>query len=572
VTNVLVHELPSCAQELMLRLRRVLQSDSGALAGELLARARIRPRQKPRMVLTGQFSSGKSSLIKALTDGDVDPVIDADIATDDITEYEWDGAVVLVDTPGVQSGLRSHDELASGAIGDADFILFVITVNLFDDASRDYLRHLANGLRLFGQIIVVITQSGKQSAAEGVRDKAVQDALGTSAFNLPIAEVDSVYYLRGLEGAPRAELLRTRSGIDDLRMKINKISEDRGELAQLRQPLHLIRQLCDEAQQFFVEDAQSQSALTLLAAQRAAVSERRYMIERTFLAAESEFKSACLVDVTAFVDTATGLPADDSRASDVLDAAEARLVEALDRHAEQFAHAINRLTEVQFDKLSERLLEISDSNRAQQLLLPAGDVALETPDGLQTTSSDRSPRPGTVSKVNWQRVADQITKGQKWWGAGDGLKNASGSNGHTIVKKVGDLFGVKFKPWGALKIADKIGKAAKIGGFAIQIGLAGYEVWKDEREARKTQIESERQHAAFVTEIMGHADKIAADARRQLWEIIDPPMDAFLAKIDAAQAEILGADLARGIAARELSAIASEADRLLAESPGDSRQ
>ncbi|MGK5682362.1 GTPase [Actinoplanes sp. URMC 104] len=567
MTNVLVHELPSRAQELMSRLQHVLQSGSGALAGELLARARIESRQKPRMVLTGQFSSGKSSLIKALTDGAVNPVIDADIATDAVTEYEWDGAVVLVDTPGVQSGLRGHDELASGAIGEADFILFVITVNLFDDASRDYLRHLANGLQLFGQTIVVITQAGKQTAAEGVRDKAVQDALGTSAFNLPIAEVDSVYYLRSLDGGPRAGLLRTRSGIDDLRARINQISEDRGELARLRQPLHLIRQLCDEAQQLFVEDPQEQSALGLLAAQRSAVSDRRYMIERSLLTAESDFRSACLVDVTAFVDTTTSLRADDARAKEVRDAAEARLVEALERHAEQFAHAINRLTAMQFDKFVERLSEIGGSNRAQRLLSPpASDVALETPPGVQTTPSDASARHQTAPSMDWRKVTDQITKGRQWWGAGDGLKSASGSVGHNLVKDVGHLFGKKFKPWEALKLADRIGKAAKIGGFAIQIGLTGYEVWRGEREARTAQLQDERRHATFVTEIMGHADKIAADARRQLWQIIDPPMDAFLAEIQAAQDEILGADLARGTAARELSAIASEADRLLTES------
>ena len=48
------------------------------------------------MVLTGQFSSGKSKLITALTDRAVEPVSDADIATDDVREYLWDGAVVLL--------------------------------------------------------------------------------------------------------------------------------------------------------------------------------------------------------------------------------------------------------------------------------------------------------------------------------------------------------------------------------------------------------------------------------------------------------------------------------------------
>ncbi|GAA1622738.1 GTPase [Actinoplanes couchii] len=554
MTNVLVHELPARARELMSRLQDVLRSDDRAT--ELLARARLQSRDRPRMVLTGQFSSGKSSLIKALTDGAVDPVVDADIATDTVTEYEWDAAVVLVDTPGVQSGLRNHDELAVSAIGDADFVLFVITVNLFDDASRDYLQHLANGLRLAGQMIVVITQAGKLSAGDGVREKAVHDALGTPAFTLPIAEVDSVYYLRSLDGGSRADLLRTRSGIDGLRERINRISADGGQLAQLRQPLHLIRQLCDEAQQLFADDPRAQTALGLLAAQRAAISERRHMIEQSLVAAESAFTSACLADATAFADTVMGLP------GDAVPAAETRLWEALDRHFERFAHAINRLTEMQFDKLTERMLEIGDSNRARQLLV-SGDVALETPDGVRLGSPAGPLHERLGAGVDWRLVTDQISKGRQWWGAGDGLRNASGSTGHTVVKEVGHLFGKKFKPWEALKIADGIGKAVKFGGYALQAGLAGYEVFREERAARRIQIENEQRHAAIVTEIMGHAGRITADARRQLWQTIDPPMDAFLADNQAAQAEILDAGAASGAATGELRAIAAEADRLL---------
>lgn len=227
MTNVLIHELPEQTQVLVTRLRAILRDVPGDAASALLTRATIDQADKPRMVLTGQYSSGKSSLIKALTDGAVQPDIDADIATGEVTEYEWDGAVILVDTPGVQSGVRSHDELAMDAIGNADFILFVVTVNLFDDASRDFLRRLANGLQMHGQMIVVITQTSKRSAADGVREQAVQDALGTVTFNLPIVEVDSVDYMRGLEGGKNAAAFKQRSRIDDLRATINRVSAER---------------------------------------------------------------------------------------------------------------------------------------------------------------------------------------------------------------------------------------------------------------------------------------------------------------------------------------------------------
>lgn len=566
MTKVLIHELPGKSQLLLARLQAVLHETPGPAATALLARATIDQADKPRMVLTGQYSSGKSSLIKALTDGAVQPLIDADIATGEVTEYEWDGAVVLVDTPGVQSGLRSHDELAMDAIGNADFILFVVTVNLFDDASRDFLRRLANGLQMHGQMIVVITQTNKRSATEGVRQQAVQDALGTATFNLPIVEVDSVDYLRSLEGGSRAEAFRQRSRIDDLRAMINRVSAERGDLARLRQPFHLIRQLCDEAQELFAQDDTSRAALALLATQTRAISQRRFMLDQSFARADAEFKRDCLVDVVGFVDSASTLPNDEAQARTTLEEAEIRLIESLERHAVEFAERINRLAGSEFDTLSEELLEIGESNRLDLLLRPSGVVSLDAPDRIHAGSSTTDARAAAPIAVDWQKIGDLIKRGQGWWGAGDGLREASGSLGHKLVKDVGHTFGHKFKPWQAIKIADKIGKAAKVGGFLIQAGTAGYEVWKNEREARAAQIQSERQHSALVTEIMGHADKIASDARRELSAIIDPPLDRLLNEIRVAQDEILSAENARGSAADELRAIVTEADRLLSES------
>ena len=116
----------------------------------------------------------------------------------------------------------------------------------------------------------------------------------------------------------------------------------------------------------------------------------------------------------------------------------------------------------------------------------------------------------------------------------------------------------------ALKIADKIGRRPR-WRLVIQIAAAGYEIFKSEREARKAQLESARQHSAWLPEIMGHADKIAANARVKLWAIIDPPLNEFLSEIQTAQDEILNAEQARGEAGVEIRAIAGEADRLSAE-------
>lgn len=62
---------------------------------------------------------------------------------------------------------------------------------------------------------------------------------------------------------------------------------------------------------------------------------------------------------------------------------------------------------------------------------------------------------------------------------------------------------------------------------------------------------------------MGHADKIASDARRELAAIIDPPLNKLLDEIRASQDQILNTESTRTSAAGELQEIATEADRLL---------
>jgi hypothetical protein len=114
-----------------------------------------------------------------------------------------------------------------------------------------------------------------------------------------------------------------------------------------------------------------------------------------------------------------------------------------------------------------------------------------------------------------------------------------------------------------VKIANVIGKAAKAANFALQIGLSAYEVLGDERAAHRAQIEAERRHAAFVTEIMGHADQIANEARRQLSDIVNPSMHEFLDHVDGLRERILEADAERDASSKELTDIARVANLML---------
>ena len=95
-----------------------------------------------RLVFAGQYSAGKSSILKMLT-GREDIAIDAGITTQETHSYNWDG-IEIVDTPGIHTQLRpDHDQISYEAIASADMLVFVITNELFDSYIADHFRKLA---------------------------------------------------------------------------------------------------------------------------------------------------------------------------------------------------------------------------------------------------------------------------------------------------------------------------------------------------------------------------------------------------------------------------------------------
>ena len=80
-------------------------------------------RKELRLAFVGQYSSGKSTIISALT-GRKDIKIDANVATDIVSEYLWNN-IVLMDTPGILAGkVESHDEATKAALKECDLIFY----------------------------------------------------------------------------------------------------------------------------------------------------------------------------------------------------------------------------------------------------------------------------------------------------------------------------------------------------------------------------------------------------------------------------------------------------------------
>jgi predicted GTPase len=107
--------------------------DSGVtdLLGDL---ARLADDPRPRLVLMGDYSAGKSSFVRRLLVDAGEPVppglkIGACPSTHIEREYEWEG-MTLVDTPGFQSGQAGASEVTLAAIRDAAAVICMFAPNL----------------------------------------------------------------------------------------------------------------------------------------------------------------------------------------------------------------------------------------------------------------------------------------------------------------------------------------------------------------------------------------------------------------------------------------------------------
>lgn len=144
-------------EQLILKTKNLLlQTANSDLAQKMDAELQeVSERKDLRLAFVGQYSSGKSTIISALT-GNKDILIDANIATDKTTEYRWNN-IILMDTPGILAGkVEEHDEITKAALKECDLIFYVLTSQLFDDVIFNNFIDLAYNQHLADKMFIVV--------------------------------------------------------------------------------------------------------------------------------------------------------------------------------------------------------------------------------------------------------------------------------------------------------------------------------------------------------------------------------------------------------------------------------
>ena len=201
---------------------------------------------KIKLVFIGQYSAGKSSIIKMLTGEDV--AIGAAITTQDSTPYEWNG-LEIVDTPGIHTELRpDHDEITYEQINHAALLIFVITNEGFSQRMGDHFRELAIDQKRAANMVLVVNKMDRTQLGNVPEQQQViyEDLKKVTAPHDPkdlyVSFVDTASYFKAMEETDERRKNRRleRSGHDAFVANLNHFVAQKGVLQKINLPLNTI--------------------------------------------------------------------------------------------------------------------------------------------------------------------------------------------------------------------------------------------------------------------------------------------------------------------------------------------
>ena len=206
------------------------------------------------LAFAGQYSAGKSTILKALT-GRQDIATGAGITTEQTQTLDWNG-VKVIDTPGIHTAIRpDHDDIAYGAISQADLLVFVITNELFDDHLGNHFRKLAVDREKGHETILVVNKMGR--TADGntpeTREVIVEDLRKPLAPFTPeglrttFTDAESALEAGEEEEKDLAEMLRRQANMEELIRNLDGLIQDKGLGARHTTILYTIDQVMHDA-------------------------------------------------------------------------------------------------------------------------------------------------------------------------------------------------------------------------------------------------------------------------------------------------------------------------------------
>ena len=467
------------------------------------------------LVFAGQYSAGKSSIMKVLT-GREDIAIGAGITTEKTHTYDW-GGITVVDTPGVHTQLRpDHDEITYRAIAGADLLVFVVTNELFDSHLAKHFRNLAIERDKAHEMMLVVNKmrrcakGNSQEAQNVIREDLRKVLVPFTPEDLGTTFIDAEAALESKTETDGeiAKILLKKSGVDGFTQELNRFVREKGLSSRYTTALYSLEQILQEALASESTGDKDIDALEELLLQR-----RRallYTQDRIPRAVEGEIQNASSQirqEGRKVADMING-SADQKAVDQELQAAQDRVQNL----AEQLEESVQVVIGKHMKALDDRVGDIANSELAKELL-PRLVHRIEQPSISPEAMKNLKKASDISSKLGEFLVRNSFTPKTGTLGGLFKLNQYSGTATHGAVKAIGKFFGKSFKPWEAVKwtrTVANVGRVFAVAGtvltFVLQIkedaDAAQLEV--DLRESRSA-VRSGFNDAAHVIEM--HFDK-----------------------------------------------------------------
>lgn len=420
------------------------------------------------MAFIGQYSAGKSTIIKALT-GDSSIVIDSDIATSKTQNYEW-GQVILVDTPGLNTNENvMHDEMALDAVKKADLVVYCITSDLFHEVTRDDFKKLSIDYK--SKMFLVINKMSKESGDYEVLVENYADSINkTLAPEYSLSDyhhffVDAADYLTGV--LEEDDDYIEDSHFEEFIEKLNNFIRMKGKMAQLSTPLLVLKSEIDNALDDVEEDEHVKEGIELIKKVSKIVEDKKRKFSRV---SNDEVQKVAHKFIQKGDEVARGIGekgfsfTDDdlqSFAEPIQDTLCKQIAEYFEKYASEVDEEVQRVMN------SEQAIHFfeEDKRRLEKEYKYVDSKTGETFGKIQSGL-------GEATKIAVPKVSSMFAK---WANVTEGQKitiwTVKGSDLHSVVKKVGKKLGYKFKPFEALKISKKIAEFSKwLGPILTGVG------------------------------------------------------------------------------------------------------
>jgi GTP-binding protein EngB required for normal cell division len=465
------------------------------------------------VAFVGQYSAGKSTIISGMT-GRRDIRIDADIATDKTTNYDWNG-IKLIDTPGLFTDRQDHDEITYEAINKSDLLVFCLTYMLFDSLTAENFKKLAYEKGYRWKMMLVINKMSDEAGEEEQKIANYRTSLAEalkpySLDEFPICFIDAKDYCEGIDGKDDflTEISRFPTFIDAL----NQFVERRGSLARFDTPVRIALSCVDEAQLSFTRNSSEDSAFfEVLTRLSRTVRKERDRLRTKVKNIALEMSSGVAREGNTLA-AAVGSDPNFERLNKQTEL-------NVQKHYEKAETKMQEAVNVAVDELQQNVEKVLEGDLVKSFV-----ACLDKNQNISAQNLEAGMDVERLkSQVNWLKGIGETAGVKLTTLASRGFVETAAQQGflrsidvvggslHQGVLAVGKFVGFKFKPWQAVGMAKNIGNAAKFLGPAVALVSVGVDILQMRQEQ-----ERERQMSDVRRDITSQFQSIAKDLENQI--------------------------------------------------------